>query len=125
MPLESFAGGLYYLVEVIAFVLSHLKDELMKHLSTSGFEFSPMDFEWVITMPAIWKAGGKQMMREAAYLVRYLSFIFRLLMTYKCSKHYTSSHVGSEYLCLVQYNPYIAIWLCTTYKLWEEKREKE
>ena len=72
MPLESFTGGLYYLVEVIAFVLSHLKDELMKHLSTSGFEFSPMDFEWVITVPAIWKAGGKQMMREAAYLVSHL-----------------------------------------------------
>ena len=27
------------------------------------------DFDWVITVPAIWKARGKQMMREAGYKV--------------------------------------------------------
>lgn len=27
------------------------------------------DFDWVITVPAIWQARGKQLMREAAYLV--------------------------------------------------------
>ena len=27
------------------------------------------DFDWVITVPAIWDARGKRMMREAAYLV--------------------------------------------------------
>ena len=70
MLLESFAGKHYYLVEVIAFVLCHLKDQLMVHLGGIGTDFSPTDFDWVITVPAIWKARGKQMMREAAYLVR-------------------------------------------------------
>ena len=27
------------------------------------------DFDWVITVPAIWDVRGKRMMREAAYLV--------------------------------------------------------
>ena len=72
MTLTSFTGDQqYYLVEVIAFVLRHLKDQLIRHLTGTGFAFSPTDFEWVITVPAIWKAGGKQMMREAAYLVRH------------------------------------------------------
>ena len=31
------------------------------------------DFDWVITVPAIWDARGKRMMREAAYLVSYIS----------------------------------------------------
>ena len=70
MLLESFAGKRYYLVEVIAFVLCHLKDQLMIHLGGIGTTFLPSDFDWVITVPAIWKARGKQMMREAAYLVR-------------------------------------------------------
>ena len=74
MRLESFAGDRYYLVEVIAFVLCHLKDQLMIQLSGTKKSFSPKDFDWVITVPAIWKARGKQMMREAAYLVRHLYF---------------------------------------------------
>ena len=31
------------------------------------------DFDWVITVPAIWDARGKRMMREAAYLVSTIS----------------------------------------------------
>ncbi len=27
------------------------------------------DFKWVLTVPAMWKARGKQLMREAAYKV--------------------------------------------------------
>ena len=46
------------------------------HLITN---FSLPDFEWVITVPAIWKARGKQMMREAAYLVR--SLVLLILIT--------------------------------------------
>ena len=68
MPLESFTGECYYLVEVIAFVLCHIKDQLKKHLRLDSLP----DFEWVITVPAIWEAKGKQMMREAAYKVRRL-----------------------------------------------------
>ena len=70
MKIQSLDGEKYYLVEVIAFVLLHLKNKFMSHLSKSGiFKPSPFEFDWVITIPAIWKAGGKQMMREAATLV--------------------------------------------------------
>ena len=31
------------------------------------------DFDWVVTVPAIWTAQGKQMMREAAYKVGRMS----------------------------------------------------
>ena len=27
------------------------------------------DFDWVITVPAIWKTRARRMMREAAYMV--------------------------------------------------------
>ena len=53
-------------------ILKYLKDKLLsfKEVSrsiTRALEAS--DFAWVITVPAMWKARGKQMMREAAYLV--------------------------------------------------------
>ena len=96
MPLESFSGDRYYLVEVIAFVLCHLKKELMNHLSGTGSQFSPKNFEWVITVPAIWEARGKQMMREAAYLVRqecmlitgtkYIHWTFTIVTTFGTSQ---------------------------------------
>ena len=35
--------------------------------------FKTTDFDWVITVPAIWDARGKRMMREAAYLVSTIS----------------------------------------------------
>ena len=69
--IESFSGGKYYLVEVIAFILQHLKDLLIGYLSCTARPLKTTDFDWVITLPAIWDARGKRMMREAAYLVRY------------------------------------------------------
>ena len=73
MPIKSLDGKNYYLVEVVAFVLLHLKNQLMSHLSKIGhYNPSPFDFDWVVTVPAIWKARGKQMMREAASLVSLL-----------------------------------------------------
>ena len=59
----------WYLIEVIAFIIKYLKDELFKHLLMAGISMSVSDFDWVITVPAIWQARGKQMMREAGYLV--------------------------------------------------------
>ena len=67
MQIKSFDGKSYYLVEVIAFFLQYLKSKFVSHLSRSR---TPTEnFDWVITVPAIWRASGKQMMREAAYLV--------------------------------------------------------
>ena len=79
MKIKSFNGKDYYLVEVIAFVLCHLKNELKNHLTKGGcLHLSPADFDWVITVPAIWKARGKQMMREAATLVSIHKSITRI-----------------------------------------------
>ena len=64
-------GKEYYLVDVIAHILKYLKDELIKKLNTAegNPRFQATDFDWVITVPAIWKSRAKQMMREAGYKV--------------------------------------------------------
>ena len=59
----------YYLVEVIAFILKYLKDQLYRALELSGHDMSQVQFDWVVTVPAIWDVRGKQIMREAAYKV--------------------------------------------------------
>lgn len=58
-------------MEVIAFVIKYLKDQLEEHLARTITPLKAKDFDWVITVPAIWKARGKRMMREAAYMVSY------------------------------------------------------
>jgi ankyrin len=67
---ESLTDGKYYLVEVIAFIITYLKELLLKKLpcSEENYEYKSTDFDWVITVPAIWKARAKRMMREAAYM---------------------------------------------------------
>ena len=62
----------FFVIEVIAMILKYLKDKLLNldEISrglTGALEAT--DFSWVITVPAMWKARGKQMMREAAYMV--------------------------------------------------------
>ncbi|XP_011404398.1 PREDICTED: heat shock 70 kDa protein 12A-like, partial [Amphimedon queenslandica] len=70
---ESFSGEKYYLVEVIAFILKYLRDLLIDHFSCTVKPLKTTDFDWVITVPAIWDARGKRMMREAAYMAGLLS----------------------------------------------------
>uniref|UniRef100_A0A1X7VEB9 Uncharacterized protein n=1 Tax=Amphimedon queenslandica TaxID=400682 RepID=A0A1X7VEB9_AMPQE len=65
---DSFSGEKFYLIEVIAFILQYLKDQLIDHLSRGVAPLKTTDFDWVITVPAIWDARGKGMMREAAYM---------------------------------------------------------
>ena len=67
----------YYLVEVIAFVLKYLKDQLYGALKLSGRNMSQIQFDWVVTVPAIWDVRGKQMMREAAYKVNAFCSIYQ------------------------------------------------
>ena len=69
MIITSMDGRKFYLVEVIAFVLKYLKHKLQEHLSNMQQPLKSDKFDWVITVPAIWKARGKRMMREAAYMV--------------------------------------------------------
>ena len=70
MKIKAKNGEDYYIVDVIAQILKHLKIELIeKHLKRGGHPLEATDFDWVITVPAIWKSRGKQMMREAGYKV--------------------------------------------------------
>ena len=66
---EAFNGEKFYIVEVIGFILKYLKERLESHLSKTVNAVKATEFDWVITVPAIWNARGKRMMREAAYLV--------------------------------------------------------
>ena len=59
-------------MEVIAFVLKYLKDQLEEHMARTIIPLKAKDFDWVITVSANWKASGMRMMREAAYMVRYV-----------------------------------------------------
>ena len=69
MKVKARNGKEYYVVEIIAHILKFLKDELIRVLQSSGVAVEATDFDWVITVPAIWKSKGKQMMREAGYKV--------------------------------------------------------
>ncbi len=71
MTVKAANGKTFYLVEVIAQILKYLKNELLKSLKLAGHLLEVTDFDWVVTVPAIWKARGKQMMREAGYKVRF------------------------------------------------------
>lgn len=63
-------GKAFYLVDVIAQILKHLKCVFLEdHLRPTGYSYQASDFDWVITVPAIWRAKGKQIMREAGYKV--------------------------------------------------------
>ncbi|XP_011404042.1 PREDICTED: heat shock 70 kDa protein 12A-like [Amphimedon queenslandica] len=64
----SFTGEPFYLLEVIAFILKYLSEELQEHLSRTVLPLKKNNFDWVITVPAIWDAQSKRMMREAAFL---------------------------------------------------------
>ena len=67
----------WFLIEIIGYILQYLKDEFQKHLQrcepgVDGNRLKATDFEWVITVPAIWQPRGKGMMREAGNMVRNL-----------------------------------------------------
>ena len=66
------------MIEVIAFTLQYLKYEFHTQLTQqcSDLNLKASDFKWVITVPAMWKARGRQMMREAAYMVIAKVFIY-------------------------------------------------
>lgn len=78
MKIHAANGKEFYLVDVIAHILKYLKDALIEdHLGQGGHSFHASNFDWVISVPAIWRARGKQMMREAGYKV-YCSSIMPL-----------------------------------------------
>ncbi|KAM4608351.1 heat shock protein family A (Hsp70) member 12A.3 [Polymixia lowei] len=54
--------------KVITETLRYLKEHALKTIgeNTSGRKYTAPDFNWVLTLPAIWDAPAKQFMREAA-----------------------------------------------------------
>ena len=72
MTVQAQDGSDWYLIEIIAFMMRSVKDFLEDHLS----RWSPTsllkatEFDWVITVPAIWQFRGRRMMREAGYMVK-------------------------------------------------------
>ena len=74
MLIKDFHGDSYYLMEVIAIMLKYLKDQLINHLSRTVTPLKASQFEWVITIPEIWRSRGRHMMREAAYPVWKVEF---------------------------------------------------
>ena len=69
MTIKAHNGKEYFVIDVVAQILKYLKTELINHFQRSENPLEATDFDWVITVPAIWKARGKQMLREAGYKV--------------------------------------------------------
>ena len=88
MTTKSSDGREFYLVEVIAFVLKYLKCQLERHLENTVNPLKGADFDWVITVPAIWKARGKRMMREAGYMVSITQLTIVCAQKFCCHNNY-------------------------------------
>ena len=58
-------------ITVFSLSMKYLKDEAVETIrdATGDKYYSAEDFQWVLTVPAIWTAAAKQFMREAAYQV--------------------------------------------------------
>ncbi len=70
--IQAMNGKQYFLIDVIAHVLCYLKTKVTTEILKFGLHKNTpkvTDIDWVITVPAIWKASGKRMMREAGYMV--------------------------------------------------------
>jgi len=69
-------GELFPAVELFALALRYFKEHALKELSAqSATIIVNEDVRWVITVPAIWRAPAKQLMRQAAYEVLQILFI--------------------------------------------------
>ena len=68
--ISAMNGKQFFLLDVIAHILHHLKCRLLTVLRDFGYkELKASDFDWVITVPAIWKPRAKQLMLEAGHMV--------------------------------------------------------
>jgi len=70
-------------VVVLAHALRHFSQQAVREISDqANTPLSNDDIRWVVTVPAIWTAAAKQLMRQAAYDV---SHHHHLLFTIKNS----------------------------------------
>ena len=58
-------------IKVITITLEHLKNLILKDIEEQ-ITHPNRRIQWIVTVPAIWSEGAKQMMREAATLVKYI-----------------------------------------------------
>lgn len=57
-------------VDVLAHALRHFSQQAVREISEqSETSLTNDDVRWVVTVPAIWTAAAKQLMRQAAYHV--------------------------------------------------------
>ena len=63
------AGGTVTLPAVRVFhdILVHIKDILLEYICLShGKTYAREDIKWVLTVPAMWRASARDVMRQAA-----------------------------------------------------------
>ena len=87
-------------VQLFSFALRYFKEHALKELSAqSATIIVNEDVRWVITVPAIWRAPAKQLMRQAAYEVHrglhYVTTIYRGLSKVKAKFHYAIWLIGT------------------------------
>lgn len=53
---------------VFAECIRYLRDQLVDTVTKAypSVKFKEKDFQWILTVPAIWKSSARQLMREAA-----------------------------------------------------------
>jgi len=81
-------------IKVISFSMKYLKEKLMELLENHKVFVISTEIKWVITVPAIWKASARQLMRLAAYEVivdhcNYCYKVFTLHCRLDCVKRAT------------------------------------
>ena len=59
------------IIQVISAAMKYLKNTLIKLLQDEDHKVKNSQVRWVVTVPAIWQAPARQLMREAAYMVRF------------------------------------------------------
>ena len=69
--LSAANGGKIDALTVFSLSLKYMKDKAFEVIQdeTGDRNYTTKDIQWVITVPAIWTPGAKQLMREAAYQV--------------------------------------------------------
>ena len=71
LKISAMNGKEFFLVDVIAHILHHLKCQLLTEVTDFGYkELKASDIDWVITVPAIWESRARRLMLEAGDMVR-------------------------------------------------------
>lgn len=53
-------------LKVFCDILVHIKDIVVDYIRTQGTTYKTKDIKWVLTVPAMWKASARDLMRQTA-----------------------------------------------------------